>query len=51
MNESGAPTPGSLRPPTPGSLRRPTSPVTTPAAPEASTSTEAPSDSMRFGRV
>lgn len=51
MNESGAPTPGSLRPPTPGSLRRPTSYVTAPAAPDSSTSTEAPSDSMRFGRV
>lgn len=49
MTESGAPTPGSLRPPTPGSLRRPAS--ASAPTPEISVPAAPPSDSGRFGRI
>lgn len=49
MTESGAPTPGSLRPPTPGSLRRPVS--ASAPTPEISVPAAPPSDSGRFGRI
>jgi hypothetical protein len=49
MTESGAPTPGSLRPPTPGSLRRPVS--ASAPTPEISVPAAPASDSGRFGRI